>query len=133
LKPKKLYAIVLTACLAGYIWLGFQFFIPQESIGFCMIKKATSIPCPSCGTSRSIISIFQGEFKKAFLWNPLGYASLFIMLVSPLWISIDLWQHKNSYFRTYRKLEYWLKKPSIYLPSILFILMNWIWNIMKGL
>lgn len=133
MKPTKLYIIVLGACLAGYIWLGFQTYLPSDKVGLCLIKQSTNIPCPSCGTSRSILSISKGEFSDALMWNPLGYISLLIMIISPLWILIDWLSNKTTFFKAYQNIEIQLKKPIIYIPSIILILSNWIWNILKGL
>ena len=133
MKPIKLYIIVLGACLAGYIWLGIQNNLPSDKVGICLIKQSTNIPCPSCGTSRSILSISHGEFSEALLWNPLGYISLLIMIISPLWILIDWFSNKTTFFKAYQNIEYQFKKPIIYIPSIILILANWIWNILKGL
>lgn len=133
MKPTKLYIIVIGACMAGYIWLGFQSCLPSDEVGLCLIKQSTNIPCPSCGTSRSILSISKGDFHKAFLWNPLGYLSLFIMLISPFWILMDWISNKTTFFKAYQYIENQFKKPIIYIPSIVLILANWIWNILKGL
>ena len=133
MKPTKLYIIVLVTCLAGYIWLGLQTYLPSDKVGLCLIKQSTNIPCPSCGTSRSILSISKGEFSKALLLNPLGYISLFIMLFSPFWIIIDWVSGRTTFFKAYQNIENQFKKPIIYIPSIILILANWIWNILKGL
>ncbi|NPD45762.1 DUF2752 domain-containing protein [Lentimicrobium sp. S6] len=119
--------------MAGYIWLGLQTYLPSDKVGLCLIKQSTNIPCPSCGTSRSILSICKGEFSQALQWNPLGYISLFITLISPFWILLDWVSNKTTFFKAYKNIEIQLKKPIIYIPSIILVLANWIWNILKGL
>lgn len=133
MKPIKLYIIVLGACLAGYIWLGFQYQLPSDEVGLCLIKQTTNVPCPSCGTSRSILSIMGGDFSKALYWNPLGFISLLIMLVAPFWIIHDLVFKNTSFHKVYQSIELHFKKPILFIPAIILILANWIWNILKGL
>lgn len=53
----------------------------------CMFRNVTGLPCPFCGTTRSIGHILIGDFESALRLNPLGFVSLtfFITLfVRPL-------------------------------------------------
>lgn len=132
----KLYLILFIACLAGYSWLCFVITtnIPEsKSIGVCLIKHATNIPCPSCGSTRSIISLTKGNFVEAFNLNPIGYLVAIIMLIAPVWIIADRIMRRNSLLNWYQKIETYLKKPKYAIPLILLLIINWIWNITKGL
>ena len=136
LNRNKLYIILFIACLAGYVWLYFSIthaFADNKSVDACMIKHATNIPCPSCGTTRSIISLTKGDWLGAFKFNPFGYIVASIMFVAPIWIFKDMMTHSNSLFLFYQKIETYLKKPRYVIPLILFVIINWIWNIIKGL
>lgn len=135
LNRNKLYSLLLTACLVGYIWLYFS--ITKNSTldratEVCLIKQVTNIPCLSCGSTRSIISLFSGDFIGALNLNPIGYLVAFIMLVAPFWIIIDTVMRSNSLFDFFQKTETYLKKPKIAIPLILLVTINWIWNITKG-
>lgn len=132
----KLYATLFIACLAGYIWLSFSLTnsgIESNSIEVCIVKHVTGIPCPSCGSTRSVISLIRGDFQEAFTTNPLGYIIGLIMLFAPLWITFDVITRKNSLFEFYKKTEFNLKKLQYALPLLLLVIFNWIWNITKGL
>ncbi|MGF1636390.1 MAG: DUF2752 domain-containing protein [Cyclobacteriaceae bacterium] len=97
------------------------------------MKHATNIPCPSCGSTRSVVSLIHGEFIDALLINPLGYIVATIMLMMPIWILIDLVYKKETLYKLYQKMEVYLKKPQFAIPLIVLIIINWIWNITKGL
>lgn len=129
----KLYLLIFIACIAGYIWLYWSLNETQTEIEVCFVKNITSIPCPSCGSTRSIVSLLNGDFVGAITMNPLGYIVALIMFVSPLWILFDILYKRNTLFTFYRKIESYLKKPHYSLPMILFLIINWIWNITKGL
>ena len=136
LHRNKLYVIISIACLAGYIWLFFGLtttITENNSVGVCLIKNITNIPCTSCGSTRSVISIVKGNFKEALTTNPLGYVVALIMLISPIWIISDLLRNKKSLFNFYKKIELYLKKPQFAIPLILLVIVNWIWNITKEL
>ena len=136
LDRNKLYSILLIACLVGYIWLYYSITserTDKKSVEVCLMKHITNIPCPSCGSTRSVISITKGNFVEAFDLNPIGYIVAIIMLIAPVWIITDLILRNNSLFVCYLKIENQLKNPKYAVPLILIIIINWIWNITKGL
>jgi hypothetical protein len=132
LDRNKLYSILFIACLAGYIWLYFGI-TENKSVEVCLIKHVTKIPCPSCGSTRSVISLITGDFIGALNLNPIGYLVAIIMLISPLWIIVDSIKRTKTLFDFYLKIETYLKRPKIAISLILLVIINWIWNITKGL
>lgn len=136
LTRNKLYTILLIACLAGYIWLFYSTsanLAQQKSVEVCLIKHVTNIPCPSCGSTRSVISIVNGNFLGALALNPFGYLIAAVLVIAPIWISIDIISRKDTLFHVYKKFENSLKNPQYAIPVILLVIINWIWNITKGL
>lgn len=132
----KLYSFLFIACIAGYIWLYYSItkkVTENNSVEVCLIKHVTNIPCPSCGSTRSIISLTKGNFIEALAFNPIGYIVALIMLIAPLWIISDMVLKKNSLLKCYRIIEQHLKKPKYAIPLVLLVIINWIWNITKGL
>lgn len=132
----KLYTILFTACIAGYIWLYFSLNTTEtknKSFEVCLIKHTTNIPCPSCGSTRAIISLTKGNFLEALIINPLGYIVVVIMFSAPIWIAIDIITKRKTLFEFYQKIETYLKKPRYAIPLLLLVIINWIWNITKGL
>lgn len=127
-----LYLLVIAACLTGYVWL-FYNIQPQasQSVEVCIIKHTLDIPCPSCGSTRSVASLLHGEFLQAFWYNPFGYLLAAIMAVAPLWILLDTLRRKSSFHVFYRRLEAYIRKPALAIPLVLVVLVNWIWNIIK--
>lgn len=132
----KLYITLIVACLVGYIWLYFSMtknFAGNKSVEVCLIKHVTNIPCPSCGSTRSIISLIKGDFIVAFNLNPAGYLVAFIMLIAPLWVIADTIMRSNTLFNFYQKMETYSKKPKYAIPLIFIVIINWVWSITKGL
>jgi hypothetical protein len=41
---------------------------------FCLLKKILGIPCPGCGISHSLMSVFKFDLAKAWFFNPAGIA-----------------------------------------------------------
>lgn len=131
----KLYLFLFTACIFGYVWIYYNLLKTNLDSGItaCYFKNLTSLPCPSCGSTRSIISIFNGNFIQALQINPLGFLVFVIMLILPIWILFDLILKRDSFYIFYKKFEQKLRKPIFYIPLITLVIINWIWNINKAL
>ena len=97
------------------------------------MKRFTGLPCPSCGSTRSVLSLVDGNLSAAVLGNPLGLILFMIMMILPAWLLYDFIRRKNSLLKSYGKTEVWIRKSWIAIPSVILILGNWIWNIQKGL
>jgi hypothetical protein len=97
------------------------------------MKHFTGIPCPSCGVTRSIVLLLHGDVVGSILMNPLGLIVAAIMFITPIWLLRDVIRNKQALFDTYQKTEQLFKRPQIYVPSIVLVIANWIWNIAKDL
>jgi len=135
LSRNKLYSIMLIACVAGYAWFYYNMtqMTGNTPVSVCLIKHFTNIPCPSCGSTRAVIALTKGNFIEALSINPMGIPVAIIMFTTPLWIMIDIVTRSQTLFNFYLKVEAFLKKPKYAIPLILLVIINWIWNISKGL
>lgn len=136
LDRNKLYSVIFLACAAGYIWLYFfitRNLIEPKSFEVCLFKHVTNVPCPSCGSTRAIVSISKGNFIEALSLNPIGFLVIIIMVLAPFWVIVDILTRKRTLFLFYKKIEVYLKRPEFAIPLILLVIINWIWNITKGL
>ena len=134
---KKFYTILSLTCLGGYIWLIFSLLSYKSgrvgNLDLCLFKNVTDIPCPSCGSTRSVIALTHADFRGAALLNPMGFIIAFVMAVSPFWLLFDLAFKKDSFYKFYCRIEEYLRKPFIAVPLVALVVINWIWNISKGL
>ncbi|WP_177765235.1 DUF2752 domain-containing protein [Flavobacterium sp. I3-2] len=131
----KLYFFIFTACIFSYIWLIYNFINIKKEAGItvCHFKNLTSLPCPSCGSTRSVLSILKGNLPEAFVINPLGFIIFLILMIIPIWILYDFVLKKESFFNFYKAFEKKMSKPKFYIPAIILLVLNWIWNINKQL
>jgi hypothetical protein len=136
MKKNKLYLFIILACFVGYGWLFFsiqhQHQIQNNEFTVCLLKKATNIPCPSCGTTRAVIEISKGKIISSIFINPFGILVALIMLICPIWIGYDFLFKKDSFYQFYKKSEAFLRKRKIAIAFIVLVLLNWIWNINKN-
>jgi hypothetical protein len=114
------------------VWLFWSHYY-YPNVESCLFHRITHVPCPSCGSTRSVFALLHGEFAGAFYYNPLGYLIFLLMLSLPVWVIYDLVSRKETLLRFYLYIESLFKKRYIAVPFILFILGNWIWNFFKYL
>jgi hypothetical protein len=62
--------------------------LDQLGLSLCVFKRATGLPCPTCGTTRTLGLLARGDALGALRLNPL--ACLAALLVG-LWGLGDLW------------------------------------------
>ena len=113
IRRNKLYLFLILACLAGYIWVFFNASTTsneKSKVGGCLFKYVTNIPCPSCGSTRSVICFFKGHFLEAIYWNPIGVILILIMFLTPIWLSYDYIYKNDTLLRFYIKTETVLRK-----------------------
>jgi len=136
IKKNKLYFFLLIACFAGYIWLFYNINAVSNTnsgIEICPFKRVTTLPCPSCGSTRSVIALISGDLQKALLINPLGFLIAVVLLVLPFWLLYDLILKKDTFLKFYKDAERFLRRPKIAFLFVSLVLINWIWNIIKDL
>ena len=46
----------------------------------CVNKKIFGFDCPGCGTQRSLIALFKGDFADAFYFFPAIYTSILLII-----------------------------------------------------
>jgi hypothetical protein len=131
------YAILLLICAVGYGWVGLNLFDESvrhsDSTSVCLFKHTTGLPCPSCGSTRAVVAIAEGNIVQSLTWNPIGILIAFIMLIAPFWILYDLVTSRITLLQFYHWSSGQLRRKWLAIPAIILILCNWAWNISKGL
>ena len=86
--------LTLFLALLGLV-LG-AFILPPEGFGpsTCSMLASTGIPCPSCGLTRSVTCVFQGEWTAAWQYNPFGFVfAVLFLLLGPLMLLPKRWRN----------------------------------------
>jgi hypothetical protein len=124
------------AVLAGYGWLALVSRFKPEDVGVkfdvCLIRHFIHIPCPSCGSTRSVLALMHGDLAGGLYWNPLGFLILAVLLILPFWIGYDMLLQKDTLFKFFGLFENTLRRRWVAISAIALILVNWAWNIVKG-
>jgi hypothetical protein len=131
----RFYGLLSLFYLMGLAWIGYSFqnsqFSFETDFSPCIVKNVTGFACPSCGSTRALMKIFQGNFTEAFFWNPIGYLYLVLLLIFPFWLTFDLIFKKKSILQFYHGFNSFFRHKWVFIPAICLIVANWIWNICK--
>lgn len=132
---RKIYWILSLISLAGYAWIGFHLLGHDHTeTTVCIFKNVTGWACPSCGITRSVLSLLHGRVGEALWINPLGVVALLLLVLIPVWLIRDVVRNQQSLLKVFRQAEDVIRtRKSIYIPLIILIVINWGWNIMKDL
>lgn len=133
---KKLYILVLFLSVVGYSWIfwnDYEFRRHEMPVNACLFRTITGIPCPSCGTTHSVLSIVKGEFREAARENPMGFPVTLMLIIFPVWALTDLFTRKTSFSAFYHAMENLLRRKWIAFPAVILLLINWIMNIHRCL
>lgn len=133
---KRIYWILILLTIGSYVWIGYHLSHTDSHASgtLCLFKSVTGIPCPSCGVTRSVLSLVSGDVVTALWVNPLGILASILLLVVPVWIGIDFLRKEHTLLLVYKRSEEIIgSNKFIYLPLIGLIAINWIWNISKGI
>lgn len=112
------YSILLIVALGSLAYIYLHDILKIE--GGCYLIKYFGIYCPACGGSRMVISLLQGQFYRAFRWNPFMFCSIPYALVLVTWPAY--------YYIRYNKTQKWVYL-SFVVYGILFILFGIIRNL----
>lgn len=132
-RPHVTYLLLLIGCVAGYAWLLHTASHPQSTATVCLVKNTTGLPCPSCGSTRALVAMLQGDPGGLLRWNPLGALVALILFASPIWIAFDVITNKTSLHSFALRAEAFLQRKVVAVPTITLVLLNWIWNFSKNL
>ncbi|MBR4176705.1 MAG: DUF2752 domain-containing protein [Bacteroidales bacterium] len=102
----------------------------------CFFKELTGYPCPGCGCTRALKSLFYGNIKQALWYNPVVFLLAAGIGAAIVITIVDVIKHKVGlkmrdcyvYKLMHRQLPLW-----VVIISVSFALVNWVWNILKGL
>ncbi len=137
LTRNRFYLYLSLACMVGYGWLALVGRLKPEEVGkqydVCLIRHFVHIPCPSCGATRSVLSLIHGDLLGGLYWNPLGFLIFAILVAAPFWISYDLLLKKATLFQFYHLFENSLRHKWVAIAAIILVLANWAWNILKDI
>lgn len=129
----RLYITTGIVCFIGIIWLLLDYYA-SANVTLCPVKLVTGYPCPSCGTTRSISALFNGQLKDAFMINPLGIVSSIIIMAVMLLMLLDLVTKRDYYYKLYNQVEKFLQQHKAFSAIlVILVILNWAWNISKGL
>ncbi len=101
---RRFYLTVITLQLAAILVLSVSALWPGNSpFSICLFQTLTDLPCFSCGTTRAMASLAEGNFAASVGYNPLGLVLAFGFPVVALWAFRDMAAENASLYRLWKK------------------------------
>lgn len=126
----RFYTFIWGVCLVFFV------FVLMNQMGQtlpCVFKSATGYACAGCGISRAISLAFSGEFLASLQTNPLG---IFLLLIAVFCFSLlisDTFTSQKNLYKVYLWFNRKLKNFWVIFFFVLLFVVNWAWNIIKGI
>lgn len=74
----------------------------------CLVNTYFGILCPSCGGTRCVINLLQGNFAQSFLYHPVLFITIiYLILVNILYIA-NSFKKKEILTFLYPKTRFWI-------------------------
>ena len=120
----------LWACLLVAIWVALGSAVVclstqlHKPVQLCLFRALTGLPCLTCGTTRSVMSLLQGRFVQAWLYNPMmfsGMVMFFVATLARIVLGRSVRVHLNEPQRTL-----------VWIAAAILLLSNWAYVILCG-
>ncbi len=131
---QRIYIIATAASVAGLCWVFLHLHYPQKmfSLPVCIFRNITGLPCPSCGSTHSVLCLLKFDIAGAVAENPIGLILTPLIFILPPWLTIDFVSGRNSFYKFYLSAESFVRKPWVATCLIGALTANWIWSICKN-
>ena len=83
----------------------------------CPLKRFTAVPCPTCGATRCVLCLAQGDLLGALLYNPLLFSVLSVLAIILLIRLVSGWSLRASLTPVERRLAW--------AAGTVLLLLNW--------
>lgn len=95
-------AVRCVALVAFVVYLGWNaMWIAKGTVPPSMLKAFAGIPCPTTGGTRSMLALCHGQWRQAFLFNPLTPVYLLLFAYSVVTLSRQMLAGKRLALRQF--------------------------------
>ncbi len=91
----------------------------------CVFKVVTGFPCPTCGSTRSLVHLSHGRFFDALAMNPLVATAVVVLVAALLWGTLTRLCHGPRI----RLILSASEADRIRMVAVLALLLNWLYLI----
>jgi hypothetical protein len=130
MQDRFFHVLILTLFMGfhAYLYLGFD---ASAGVSYCPIKTQLGIPCPGCGGTSAILSLWKGNTSAALLTNPLAIVSYFISWPLTGLVLFDLVSGKQVASDFISDIDRRLSIPKLTYFLLALILVNWLFVLLK--
>ena len=118
--PKSFALLFLIPCSLAITYILSLIYFAQSIIKLpdCLVKQLTGIPCPSCGSTRAVMSLMRFHFWESVLYNPLPL--LLLCFLFALWLNAAINVFKRNVDKKLSHIFLW------YYSILIVVLVFWV-------
>jgi hypothetical protein len=87
----------------------------------CLFKALTGFPCPTCGTTRSLVNLAKGDLPGSLLMNPAVALGMILTLLWFLYNSIIVLFNTSRFALSFTRPE----SDTVRVAALALLLLNW--------
>jgi hypothetical protein len=87
----------------------------------CQFKAFTGFPCPTCGTTRSLVDLAKGDLQGSLLMNPVLALGMILAIVWFFYNSIIVLFNTSRFALSLSRPE----SDAVRVAALAFLLLNW--------
>jgi Protein of unknown function (DUF2752) len=73
-------------------------------IDLCLLKRLTGLDCPTCGLTRAVCSLLQGDWAASLSFHPAGILVVVSLAAWTVWSALEAWCGQAIWMRGQRML-----------------------------
>lgn len=104
----------------------------SSSLPICAFKNSFGWPCPMCGSLRSVVLFYRGEFSLSVQTNPMGSLAVILFWTVILLSLFDVFSNQKLIPKLYSKVSTILDARTTRWTILLIISLIWIKNLLLG-
>lgn len=129
MSARRFYWLTAVLYLVGIFYLILHFH-GIELAYHCPFKWIFHIPCAFCGTTRCVQALCHANWSDVWHYNLLGIPIFILLFILPPRLLYDAVKRQPT---TYLLMTRWYQRLKSYaLLWIILLVINWLWNICKG-
>jgi len=74
----------------------------------CIVKEKFGIICPSCGGTRCVINLLNGNYIESFLYHPIFFITIIYLFIVNILYIVNSFRKKEILSFLYPKTIFWI-------------------------
>ncbi len=120
---QRIWLLAVVLVIFGIVFR--DFLLTQTSL--CLFKSIAGIECPSCGSTRAVLTFYSGDILLSLRYNLLGFLFAVLLLAVPLLLLVEKVFKRVLLYSLYVWLSIKFKRRRFLWFAVVLIVIYWIY------